>query len=472
MWTVLAVYAGVFLIAPPKALLVVDEERYVSQAVAFAESGRAIEGAGREYAGVDHLVMSDYPPGTSLLQTPFVAAFGWRYAGLASVLALVLATLATGRLLSLHGRDPRFALVVPGFIGAAFFARIGMSDVPSAMVVALALWQLREARAGNARAAVIGGLLAGASIVFRELNILLLAPFLLAALWRRDTNAVPMMVGVVAGLALRPLSSWLLFGNALYVRDSIYGFSVSNLIAALPLWGLILLVLFPGALLLPVLYRGEERASAVTAFVLYFGLYASYGYDALAENGLLKGALLTSRYAVPALPLLALMAADVWPRLVARLGERADRVARRLVPVAAVGVAVLGGGVQFAARAQEQVAANVIDPLYASSDPALPLVINELALVKYASPVYGLRQILYKRDVDTLSAVRIAATETFVVALLDRFDSEMFEADVTSNQAFLDKLIAGCSVGELHDGNPASWSRLRIYRVSDCREGN
>lgn len=469
-WIVLAVYAGVFLVAPPKALVVVDEERYVAQAVAFATGGRAIEGAGREYAGVAHPVMSDYPPGTSLLQTPFVRVLGWRYAGLASVLALILATLATARLLALHGRHPLFALCVPGFVGAALFARLGMSDVPSAMVVALALWWMRAGRGGDAKAAFAGGLMVGLSILFRELNIVLLLPFVAAATARRDATVPQLLGGTVLGLLARPLAGALLFGNAGYVRESMYSFSLSSLIGGAPLWAMILLVLVPGGLLLPFFQRGDEKAEGAVAVLLYFGLYASYGYDALRENGLVKGALLTSRFIVPALPLLAVMAADVWPRWLAALGPRIDGLARRLVPVVALGVAGMGGAVQLAARAQENAAAATIEPLYANSHEALPLVINELALVKYASPIYGVRRILYKRDVDTVPPVRIAETESFVVALLDRFDSEMFEADVRSNQAFLDTLIGACAVGELHDGNPASWSRLRIFRVSDCRE--
>jgi hypothetical protein len=464
------VYAGVYLAAPPRALLIVDEERYVAQAVAFASGSRAIEGAGREYAGVAHHVMSDYPPATSLLQAPFVKVLGWRYAGLASVIALILATLATARLLTLHGRDPLFALFVPGFVGTAFFARIGMSDVPSAMVVALALLGLRAGRSGDARAAFFGGLMVGLSVLFRELNVVLLLPFVAAAIARRDETVPPLLVGAVVGFMARPVASALLFGNAAYVRDSGFGFSFEALIGGAPLWAVILLVLVPGGLLLPFFQRSEEKAEGTVAVLLYFALYASYGYDALRENGLVKGVLLTSRYAVPALPLLAVMAADVWPRAVAALGPRAVDVTRRLVPAVALGVAALGGSVQFAARGQEQVAAAIIEPLYENSDNALPLVINELALVKYVSPVYGIRQLLYKRDVDTVPVLRIAETESFVIALLDRFDSEMFEADVASNQRFLDKLIASCAVGELHDGNPASWSRLRIYRVSDCRE--
>ena len=186
LWAVLAVYLAAFLISPPRALLVVDEELYVAQAVAFAVGARTIGDAGRRYEGMPHAVMSDYPAGTSLLQTPFVATLGWPFAALASVLSLIVATLATAALLRNHGRDPVFALLVPGFLGTSFFARTAMSDVPSAMIVALSL--LCSTRAGSAddasaqrKLGLVGGFLAGVSVLFRELNVLLVSPFNVAA---------------------------------------------------------------------------------------------------------------------------------------------------------------------------------------------------------------------------------------------------------------------------------------------------
>src|SRR5438045_3153429 len=104
----LLAYAIGFALFPPRVFLVVDEERYVSQAVAFSHGGRTISGAEAPGARPSR-ALTDFPPGTALLQTPFVLIGGWRAAAMLSVLALCVATLVTARLLRENGYDPGFA---------------------------------------------------------------------------------------------------------------------------------------------------------------------------------------------------------------------------------------------------------------------------------------------------------------------------------------------------------------------------
>lgn len=476
IWLVLVAYTIAFLLSPPRALLIVDEEAYVAQAVAFASGARTMEGAGRTNERMTHEVMSDYPPGTSALQAPFVAAFGWRFAALASLLSMIVATLATVQLLRLHGRDPRFALLVPGFLGTAFFARSAMSDVPSAIIVSMALLclTLAEERAGDGTprgvdaTALLGGFLAGASILFRELNIVLLAPFLLSASWRHRHLALPILVGTAAGVGTRLAAQAWLFGNALYVRDSGYGFALEHVLRGAPLWGLILVILVPGGLLLPALYRGERRWEYATAVSAFLALYVSYGYDAIAENGSLKGAVLTSRFVVPALPLLAVMAAEVWPRLWRRVSVAMDdgrraRAERSLLALATVAAVAAGVVSHVAARQQESIAAQIIEAVFEHADAEVPLVVNARALGKFVSPIYGVRQL-----VGADAALAAGGPEAFTLALLDRFDSEMFARDRAESAALLERVRARCRVATLHASTPATWARLHIYSVRGC----
>jgi len=469
-WILLALasYVAAYSLFFPGAFLIVDEERYVAQALAFADVSRVIEGAGRSYIGMPFAVMSDYPLGTSFLQTPFVALGGWRAATLASVVALIVATLVTARWLHEQGREPAFALLLPGFLPASLFARIGMSDVPSAMVVAIALWLLWRAERGDWRVAVAAGLVAGASVLFREFNVLLLAPFAVGALVRGRAVRWALVAGGVVGLALRPALWSLVFGDAWYVRDSIYGFSLSSIsFTALP-WAIALMVLVPGALLLPVLYRGERRAEFGAALVLYVGAHLLYGYDAISENGPGKGVLLMSRYAIPALPVIAVMAAEVWPRLLAALTSRV--AAARFLPQLAVAyVVALPLFVLTAADSQERAGRIIRVALYDYSAPDVPVLVNELAMEKYASPVYGRRALLYRRDLDTLSVAAIGARHAaFTLALLDRNDSEMFRADAVKNEEFLQRLADGCTVHLMHESEPAAWGRFRVFTVLSC----
>ena len=79
------------------------------------------------------------PPGTSLLQAPFVAIGGWRTAPLASVLALVAMVLLLRVWLETAGRPQIFALVPLMYPPTVVFGRLGMSDVPSGAIVTLGL---------------------------------------------------------------------------------------------------------------------------------------------------------------------------------------------------------------------------------------------------------------------------------------------------------------------------------------------
>lgn len=474
---VLGAYVVSYLAYLPSAILVVDEEAYVAQALAFASGARTLPGAGRSYEGMPFEVMSNYPLGTSLLQAPFVALGGWPLASLASVLALLAATVITARWLRDLGRDPRFALVIPGFLPAALFGRIGMSDVPSAMLVALALWLLWRAEQGSAaprgdgrRAAIVSAFfaafVAGASVLFRELNLLLLAPFFVGALVRRRVSLPALVVGALAGLGLRlALSAWI-FGDALYVRDAGFPFTVGNLtFTALP-WAVTLIVLLPGALILPALYRGPWRTECSAAVLLYVGTHLLYGYDAVAQNGLGKGILLMARYAIPLVPIFTVMAAEVLSTRTARLSPSRRVSALRLVTAAAACALLVGVGVHPLAAAQERVVREVRTTLYDETTPEVPVVINEMVMLKYASPVYGPRQLVFRRDLDTRSVEEIgAAYPVFTLALLDRTDSELFAVDAQRNAEFVERLRTDFRLELEHDSTPTAWSRLRIYAV-------
>src|SRR5437762_10502691 len=91
MWVVatLAAYVAGFLLFPPRILLILDEERYVAQAMAFAMGRSTLPHAQILYPPSPIGVVTDYPPGTSLLQVPFVWLFGWRGAAVLSVIGLV-----------------------------------------------------------------------------------------------------------------------------------------------------------------------------------------------------------------------------------------------------------------------------------------------------------------------------------------------------------------------------------------------
>src|SRR5438094_8344493 len=123
----LALYATAFVVWWPNDVVVVDEARYVGEAVLFARGHvTAPQWSDSLHAVVDQPA-SDYPPGTSLLQAPFVAVGGPRAAQLASLLSLVAMVLCLAALLRQAGRPEWFALVPLLYPPALVLGRVGMS---------------------------------------------------------------------------------------------------------------------------------------------------------------------------------------------------------------------------------------------------------------------------------------------------------------------------------------------------------
>lgn len=465
---VLAAYTAGLLLVWPRVLLVVDEERYVSQAVAFAAGGTTVEGAGIIHPPTGLRVISNYPPGTSLLQTPFVWLFGWRGAVLLSLLGLIVSTTVTAHWLRRRGRDPAFALLVPGFAGSLLFARSAMSDVPSAAVVAVACALLWRAESGGKAISFLAGFAAGSSLLFREPLAVLLAPLALGALVRRAVGVPWYLAGGVAGIGLRLVLSHALFGSAFYVRDSGIAFDLESLGHTAPLFAFLLLIVIPGGALLPLLYRGERRAELVMAITLYVTLFLFYDYDSLRDHGLLKGTVLSSRFLIPALPLLAFMAADVWPRLVSSWPVRLRRAAlggTRLLAFALVPAAFL---VHMVGRRQEREPLAIVDGIYRHTRAETPVVINAAATLKYVSASYGPRRLILRRDLDAeMLPGMVERHGGLSVVLLSRSDGELFRQDADENRHFLTQLAARCALVPRHHATFA-WAELRVMEVTHC----
>lgn len=458
----------------PRAFLVVDEERYVSQAVAFAKGKTSVPGAGILYPPTGQTVISNYPPGTSLLQVPFVWLGGWKAAALLSVASLIGATLLTMRLLRDAGLPATFALVVPGFLGASFFGRLGMSDLPATALVAGSLYLLwrAEARPGAAALAFVAGACAAAGLLFREPLAVLLAPFVTAVLIRGRAARWALVTGLAAGLALRLGLSDALFGSPWYVRPSGYGFSLANLGHTMPVYGFVLTVLFPAGLVLPFFYHGSRRAEMVTAVSLYALLFLFYGYDPIRENGLSKGLVLASRFFAPVLPVLALMAADVWPRWYAGIARRggAAAAAARMLPRTGAGLAA---GVAFLVHPlaffQERVPLAVTTAIYAQTSASVPVITNSNATLKYLSPAYGPRTLILRYNLPPDSTASFARRFGHLqVVLLDRNDSQAYVEEARDNERFLAETRARCTLAPTHDERFGGWARLRVFEVSIC----
>ena len=466
VYAVLAAYVIGFLVFPPRALLVIDEHSYVAQAMAFADFRLNLPNADPLVPANPLRVASNYPPGTSLLQAPLVAVAGWRGAAALSMLALVLATLVTARWLRESGRDPRFALLVCAFAGSLFFGRLAMSDVPSAAWCALAAWTLFRAR--DRRGAFTAGLVAGVGLLLRETNAVLIAPLLIGAIARASCDRRFLSLGVAAGVALRLGASYALFGDALHVRDSGFGFSPGSFATNLPVYAALLLVLFPLGAALPVLYRGPRRAELAASVALYVGIFLFYDYGGVRENGLARGLLLTSRFMVPLLPLLAFMAAEAWPRLVARRYAAHRALAERAIVIVLVCVAAGAAAIHPLMRRLERAPLAVARALHEVTRERVPVITNHHVTLKYFSPVYGPRRLILRSAITPADVPALRARYgPMTLALLDRVDTELFRSDAAGNADFVAALRQRCELRPVRDARLADM-RLHAYELPAC----
>jgi hypothetical protein len=470
VYAALAAYTLGFILFPPRVLLVVDEFQYVGQAVAFARGSLSLPETD-PIIPANHLrVVSNFPPGTSLLQTPLVAIAGWRGAMALSLLSVIAATLITMRWLRETDHDEAFALLAPAFFGVAFFGRLAMSDVPTAAIVATSLWLVWRAEGRSWSWSFLAGLTAGLSLLFRETNAVLLAPILFGALLRKKCVPWAVVLGGVIGVAVRLAISKEMFGSAFYFRDSGYGFSLASLRHTLPQYAVILFVMFPLGTLLPFFYRGPRRAEIVTAVALYVALFLCYEYDSAAENGVLKGLILTSRYMVPAVPLLAFMAADVYPRWLARAPSTLQAQYGTLRTVLFVAVATMALAIHPALRRQENATLSIVEAIHTRTTERQLIITNHLATLKYLSPVYGSRRLILRSFTKPAELPKL--TERYgklQIVFLDRTDSPMFRQDAANNDAFLAAAASLCAIQPVFVKTFGPWSRLREFEVVSCR---
>jgi hypothetical protein len=454
----------------PRVFMVVDEDRYVTQAIAFSHGSATIHGAGVVYPASSVRTVSNYPPGTSLLQTPLVWAFGWRGAAALSVIALCLATLLVARWLAADGKNPAFALVIPGYAGAALFGRVAMSDLPATAFVAAVCYLLYARPQGRAGAARSGLCVfcAGALLLFREPPVLIIAPLIGGAILRRQLDLPGVIAGAAAALGLRFGTAELLFGTPFYVRDPGPGFALASLAHSVPIYGLLLLVMIPGGAILPFVYRGRHRHEMLAAFCFYVAIFLLFGSNSVEESGALKGILHASRYMVPLLPVLAYQAATVWPRAYAALIDRWSVI--HYLPgaacAAAIGVAFL---VHPAMHEQEVVPLSIVRALMDHTHDGEPLITNTNASLKYLGIAYGRRLIIARYDLAADSIPTFASRYAGLgAAFVDRNDSEDYRRDADGNDRFLASLRDRCIIRSTYAASVASWARVRTFEIDSC----
>jgi hypothetical protein len=471
----LALYAIGWAAFVPRGATVDDEDLYLEQTLLWLDTGSFHVDKLNPLTGeTESFVPGDYPVGMIALMAPGAALFGARGVFLASLLCLVLAVGVTARWLADERRSPLFALILLAFPAAAVAGRLAMSDTARTAAAALGLWLFFRGLDGRRGAWLAAGLVAGASLTLRETAVLPFVPLFAGTVLRRDRGWPQLLAGGLTGTALHFLSTRLAFGTALFVRGEgpLYPLDLATVHERLPLYLLGLLVLVPGGLWFGVTYRGRRRPEVVATVVLFFLFYLGQAFG-MTETGFAKRLVTGLRYFDPLLPLLAFTTAEALPRqleaVLARSGrrgglERLAGAALALWLVASLGVAfavhpVLGRWAAGQDRIRDAIAEHVPrDVVLVTSHTTLRKFVDDLARPYVTLPQSHLRP----GDVERLHERHGG----FVVACLDRSDSEYWRADAAENAAFLASLPDAVPI---LDEQITATDHLRIVRVGEPR---
>jgi hypothetical protein len=466
VWIGCAAYALGFALFYPQAITNDDEAMYLRQTQLLLEGRQTIQVTNALTGETLTHDPSKYPVGTAALMAPFVAAAGWRGAYVLPCLSLVLAVLMLARWLEQEGRSPIYALLVLGYAPTLVMGRVAMSDVPSLALVTAGLWWFWRGLDGRFLWWLGSGFLAGAGWVLRESNPIPFAPFYLGALLRRDRNVWALVAGGVAGVSLRLLANWLIHGDVMFVKANLW-IADEFVPEKLTLYAIAVLVLVPGGLVFSLAYRGRRWPEACVAILAFVGLYVAQEYWTYATSWL-RNLIITPRYLIPIVPLMAFAMAEALPRLWRRFAARAGAP---FESIAGGALACWAGAVLIAAFAvhptfhtfsavQGRIQATLDrhidrDGVLITNLPATRKFLRVLEFAYLPVDRHGIRA----EDANEL----IRKHGQITVAFLDRSDSRFWRRDRAVNADF----IAGLEPEPvlLADEKFSEHERMRIWRV-------
>ncbi len=468
----IAAYSVAFLMFYPKTLTVDDEKIYVNQARTYLQGSTTITQVDPFTGETTQILPSKYPVGTSLLMAPFVWAGGWQAAFVSSWLSLVCLVLLTALWLSQENRSPLFAAVILGFPAALVMGRVAMSDAPSGAVVALGLWLFWRGLNRSWWYWLAAGFVAGTSTLLREPNVIPFVVFFAGTVFRRERKCFALIIGGVAGLGVRVVSGTLAFGEPFFFITPAYGFGLDGVVQNVQLYLVAMLVLVPGGLLAALGYRGQRRPEVILTVLLFIVFYCFYRYGAV-ESGMVKRFVLSLRFFVPLLPLLAFAMAEAFPRWWHRFAEiprdSTRRVlafgARVLVVLWVIGITSATTGVHWAFDHWSRTHVELRQEIQRHIDGAASLIINRAAY-KHLDELDGPQVVVQRIDLsgDRFRTLTERYKPSFIV-FVDRSDSKHWLGDIEANQEFIDSLARTPQSVFDHQVSPAM--RLRIWRVDN-----
>jgi hypothetical protein len=462
-FAVIALPLGAFILGlaafPPVVTLVTDESNYIRQAKAYADGHTRVQVRDGLTWEVKDELPSPYPPGTSLVQVPFVLALGWKGAAWASALALVVTVLVLCLWLRDLGLPPAFALLTLFYVPTLVLSRIGMGDVISGLVVTIGMWAFFR---GEQRrwATPFAFFIAGASTVFRDSNPIFFISFAAGALWRHRRWFVFVSCGLL-GLALRFALAQVLQGSAWMLHDP-YPWSFAGSPERFGLYVLVLLVLVPGGLLAALSYRGPLRAEMRATVLLVMLFFSGYSY-AGQSSGALRQLVLGPRYFIPLVPLLVVTLAEAATR------RLAPRTLRRLTIGLSAGATILAVSVHPVVRWWSTRQELLVRTFYSNTQSGSSLVTEPGAIARYINELYGERAFIDRGRIAPWQLPALRSLRPVQLVFLDRNDSEYWRSMSADNARYVDSVRSYCQLQLRADVAPTRADHLRIWDVERCQ---
>ncbi len=468
----LLVYALAFFSLYPNAVTNTDEAEYLRGAELALKGRASVDQIDPLTGETKKFWPSEYPLGTSLAMAPFVAIAGWRGAYVVPLLGFVIGVWFSMRWLQLAGRSPIFALLAVGFPATLVMARVAMSDTPSLGLVAIGMFLFWRGIDRKWSWWFASGFLAGVSIVFRESNALIFAPFFAGTVLRRETKCWALIAGGLTGVALRLLIAWLAFDDPFFTKQP-YIIEPNGIGIRIAIYLAALLIFIPGALLSALGYRGDrwpELRITVVGYVIFYLLSHTTTYG----SGLLRRLILDWRYLIPLLPVLAFASAEAVPRWYQALARSLDPRGRRafsraagsllLLWIAGIAVAAVASQWAFQNWSASQAAIPQLIDQYTGDDSIL--ITNRPATRKFLRLLDRRYGFIHRTEIEPAGVVSLVAKYgSLFVVFLDRTDSDFHRVELERNDAFIESLTLTPRL--VFEKQIDETEKLRIWRIGD-----
>jgi 4-amino-4-deoxy-L-arabinose transferase-like glycosyltransferase len=466
-------YVFCFFLFYPRAITNDDEAAYLDQARLFAAGRATLPKLNPLTEKLEPYRSDFYPPGTALVMAPLIAIAGWRGAFLVPFLSVIVAVLVTARWLRDEGRSPIFALLLLGFPATLVMGRMCMSDVPSMAVISLGLWLFWRGLDRGWPYWLASGFVAGIAVIFRDTNAIVFAPVFVGTVIRREARCWALIAGGIAGLAVKLLANYLIFGDVLYLRSR-YIVDLPTMGGRLTIYLLGLLICVPGGLILTLAYRGRRRPELIASALFFFAFFVIQT-NTMSASAPSKRLILDWRYLLPVLPLVVLGTAEAAPRLWRQMvaAQNPDRrevlrvVARVTLVLWVSAVAASSFLVQFRFQGWSLRQAEIRDVIHTYTSDDSVLITNRWNTRKFLrnlerSFVYLDRDEVSPRDVATL----VRRYGPVFLVFLDRNDASFRLSDAKRNADFVNAVRPTPEIQ--FDRQITPQDRLRIWRVVDA----